>query len=428
MLVTYIYFVISICCMSYGFIYQSGYRSSASRRSSLHVSNNPLNKDCNMCRRHFEYLLGDPMTSLYSLHSSRSSDNFDRSERSIDNLDTLSFFPKDLYELAQDSSFSIKVALMGRISRLRIDIQTFLTRKSRHMMTYLLLLANSIIDDDIQSIWMFVNDEEDALRCMHTRDQYLKAYKDLADLSLNDGSEPKRVSDNINSISEDILTYNMVNNLRRIRILSISDPSIDFGEIKKKNSLFMICEPDNIYSENISSVKMMEIVQRTCLHAALRSVPVVIINPNLISTAWSDHGAMAPMLLSDFHDIYIIRDDYYPLNRKNRWCGMIYRYTVGLELFVLDNHVIDFKTYTSSSQGTFVRIRSLKDGAHYDVGETIKETLTLYFPNFVNNRHAHEYMNPYTSQAASKSPVASTENFSTVDENSKYSWRNIKPP
>jgi hypothetical protein len=41
------------------------------------------------------------------------------------------FFPKDVEELAKDASFSIQLALIGRINRMRVDIRSKLLNKQK---------------------------------------------------------------------------------------------------------------------------------------------------------------------------------------------------------------------------------------------------------------------------------------------------------
>jgi len=339
----------------------------------------------------------------------------------------LAFFPKDLLQLAQDSSYSLKVGLISRVTRLRLYVRTTMTQKSRYMMTYLLLLANLVVDEDIDGIMMFLNDDDDMDLFLRTR-KYLLESLSSNNVSCGDVKSPSSIS---------IYGQSVDNNFDKINAFTLQNRSLDFGDMKKQNRLFIICEPDNIYCADSSSANVLEAVQGICLHASLRSVPVVLINPNLVATSWNDYRAQTPMLLTDFQDVYIIRDDYLRLNRKNRWCGLIYRYTVGMELFVLDDHVVDQSRYTSCSSGSFVRIISIKDGEDVDIHAVMRTTLMMYFPRFINSRLAKEHMNPGTGERSEIESSVEDENI--VDDNfdansridcklnARYSWRNIKP-
>lgn len=76
-------------------------------------------------------------------------------------------------------------------------------------------------------------------------------------------------------------------------------------QISNKDKLFIIFRPSNRnYFESESSTTCknnLEDVQAICFHSSLKKIPVVIIDPALVSTMWNQYGnQFSPMLLGDF--------------------------------------------------------------------------------------------------------------------------------
>jgi hypothetical protein len=100
--------------------------------------------------------------------------------------------------------------------------------------------------------------------------------------------------------------------------------------LKKNDRLIIVCNPNNVIvsSSNEASAiiptNIPEVVQSLCFHSALRNIPIVIINPNLMATAWNDYGAREPSLLKDLAQVYSISDEYYMFG-KDSFCGLIQR-------------------------------------------------------------------------------------------------------
>ena len=51
------------------------------------------------------------------------------------------FFPRSVEDLAKDASFSIKVALVSQLTRIRVDVRLRLTSRNKAMMEWLILLG-----------------------------------------------------------------------------------------------------------------------------------------------------------------------------------------------------------------------------------------------------------------------------------------------
>jgi hypothetical protein len=105
--------------------------------------------------------------------------------------------------------------------------------------------------------------------------------------------------------------------------------------LHKDDKLIIMFNPNNIIVSGNTSIDILDEVQALSFHGALRNIPVVIINPNLIATAWNDYGARTPLLLSDFVQAYFICDDYAMLS-KEKFCGVIKRASAGTDLFILN--------------------------------------------------------------------------------------------
>lgn len=165
------------------------------------------------------------------------------------------FFPRNILELSQDTTFSVKVALINRISRMRIDIQSRMLLKERYMIEYVILLGNLLSDDEFKQIHIFIDDKYN-----------IQKWKDVYDDMIN----------NKHIYLEQIANYGK----KSILISSIDDRCID-----DKDDLYVIFNPDNIYKTNINNDKnLIEELQALCFHASLKNKPVIMINPKLVAT------------------------------------------------------------------------------------------------------------------------------------------------
>ena len=173
------------------------------------------------------------------------------------------FFPCTLEELASDVAFAAKVAIVSRILRIRIDVRLRITsRGNRYMLKWLLLTAVNLFDDEFQYVHIFIDKTDDVLKCQ-------EIWKDLV----------RNVTTPINRTDAATSAVDYERFLEKIKISSITD--IDLSE---KATIFLIYNPDNIYS--CEHENLLEEVQALCFHAALRKLPVILINPTLMATAW----------------------------------------------------------------------------------------------------------------------------------------------
>ena len=175
------------------------------------------------------------------------------------------FFPCTLEELASDVAFAAKVAIVSRMLRIRIDVRLRITsRGNRYMLKWLLLTAVNLFDDEFQHVHIFIDKTDDVLKCQ-------EIWKEL----VANVTTPINGTDTATATAA--VDYERF--LEKIKISSISD--LDLSE---KATIFLIYNPDNIY--NCEHENLLEEVQALCFHAALRKLPVLLINPTLMATAW----------------------------------------------------------------------------------------------------------------------------------------------
>lgn len=84
---------------------------------------------------------GDPSLTAYTSSSS-----------------AMPYFPLTIEEMAYDASYYIKIALMNRYTRIRIDTRMKIIEKDRHSIRWLILLAKSMLDSEITQICLFVDE------------------------------------------------------------------------------------------------------------------------------------------------------------------------------------------------------------------------------------------------------------------------------
>lgn len=288
-------------------------------------------------------------------------DNINKIHQQQDNQDDFEsfsppFFPKDVEELAKDASFSIQLALIGRINRMRVDIRSKLLNKQKYIISWVLLTAQLLINQEFKSIHVFMDSKYDLENCKIIL---------------------KRINDTIG---------NNENIFDRIRI-----SHIDGESIHSDSNLFLVFNPDNILNNlspqaqgTTASLNVLEECQSLCFHAALRSIPVVMINPMLIATSWNDLEPRAPLLLGDFTQVYFICDDYAMLSRTDHWFGIVQRVTTGIELFFLQGLRHHPAGTVQAGPFKYVRVKSWPRAA-VDVPDNIRSVITgfmLQDPSF----------------------------------------------
>jgi hypothetical protein len=232
----------------------------------------------------------------------RSKINDDCDEKTRESFLNPPFFPTDLEALAYDSTFSVKIALTNKYKRIRVDLTTRITNRGKRFLDYLIYFANFMIDEEFKSIRLFMDTSH-----ADTFNQRLK------DFVMN------------NECEKDLC-----------KVISVS-PINDLS-LKKDDCLYAIFCPDNTLTPYVDDGKnILEEVQVLCFHAAMRKIPMILINPRLIATGNYDKGMFrSSSLLRDFVQCYYINDNYIDFGSPNKWCGIIRRLTFGYELYLLD--------------------------------------------------------------------------------------------
>ena len=247
------------------------------------------------------------------------SDFLDLGKQYVGSAENNPFFPKTLEELAHDASFSIKIALISQISRVRVDVRLRLTNRDRFMLKWLVLLARDLLESpqDHSRVHVFIESDQDISSARNILEEMTKTQEiDLRDR---------------------IIFSNM-----------------NYVDLTKKDKLIIIYNPDNLLS---SRRELLEDVQAICFHGALKKIPVVMTNPILIATAWNDFGPRSPLLLSDFAQAYFCCDDLFMMSAHDQWCGVVQRASSGLDLFMLSG-LLPGKRCPDS----YARIESWPDG------------------------------------------------------------------
>lgn len=242
------------------------------------------------------------------------------------------FFPTNLNELAEDAGFAIRVALISQISRIRVDVRMRLVSRERLMFNWLLLMTRELLDDEFTQIRIFVDQEDSRNKCIEVLEEMASV------VNKTDVVKP------------------------RIKISSTSDINL-----RKADKLIVIYSPDNVLYDR---PQLLEEVQAICFHGALRKIPVVMVNPNLVSTAWSDYGPRAPLLMSDFSQAYFACDDYFMLSRRDKWCGIVQRAASGFDLFLLDG-----MRPGQSKPDSYARIQSWPEGIPDNIRSVLSDLL-----------------------------------------------------
>jgi hypothetical protein len=245
-----------------------------------------------------------------------------------------------------------------------------MVKKQRHEFAWLALLAGNILDDTTCKVHIYVEsvkemDQLDSLLKLLARENKQGLYFDEEDIIAAQAGSKEWIngkgdnkngskSENKNRLEKVLLhasdlhtswsqavkkttkfNINMQNKKNKKVKGEICVSSISGGDVQDEDNLLILYKPDNINSIDRSDL-FLEHVEALCFNAALRQIPVVLINPNLIATAWSAYGPQRPFLVSDFAQIYFVCDDYFRLTDRGQWCGLVQRAATGLDLFLLN--------------------------------------------------------------------------------------------
>ena len=201
------------------------------------------------------------------------------------NVGNLPFFPSTVEELAYDVAFTTKIALINRIKRIRIDVRMRLTSRDRYMLKWLLLTSINLLDDSDENsnVHLFIDKTSDVIRCQELWAEIVSNTTCKTD-SLSSSQESSGWHDGAINIDEKNRIKReskekeqYLKKLSKIHISPISDV-----HLRDTDSILLIFNPDNMHS--CEHPDLLEDVQALCFHAALRKIPVVLINPQLMAT------------------------------------------------------------------------------------------------------------------------------------------------
>ena len=334
------------------------------------------------------------------------------------------YFPTTVRELAEDAVFNCKVGLASQVSRMRIDTRLKLIHRDRHALLWLVLLASEMLDEDINDVHVFVSNHSDISHLVSLSQEVSKEHvkfngdDDIAIDYQNEHMLSRRVPFVLRSGTKCSVTFSLTcpptgregwqvtgpvsdgmggpngartspqvsspsslmverrpssDKKRRGRKTLEQKADEERAELARRrlrdHSLVLIDRPDNINTEEQTGT-FLESVENICFSAALDSVPVVLINPNLIATAWTSLGPQPPFLLSDFAQVYFCCDDYFRLIKKDEWCGLVQRASSGLDLFVLRG--LSTRALAPSS---YERVETWEDGLPDNIRASLSDLL-----------------------------------------------------
>jgi len=296
-------------------------------------------------------------------------------------VNNVPFFPRSIEELASDASFQTKIALISNLRRVRIDLSTRMTQRTRQVLGFLLTYTKMLLDEETTHIHVFVSEQYSVERTKLMWEEMVTKQE------LNNELETQRLRDSltISGIGDSFLAPVSFDSPRKAKrgrkpktksaaqekdneseMLESSSPQTT-DDVKTPRA-FVIFHPNNVLKSNSTS-SLLEEVEALCFHAALRGIPVVLINPTLVSTAWSDCGLRDSMLLGDFSQCYYVCDDYMMLERKGRYCGLVQRAATGFDLFLLDG------LFTSGAPANVTRLQSWENGFPSNMRGAVAEAL-----------------------------------------------------
>ena len=179
-------------------------------------------------------------------------------------FDNPPFFPSTLEELANDVAFAAKVAIVSQILRIRVDVRLRITsRGHRFMLKWLLLMAVNLLDDEYQTVRIYLDNTEDVRRCREIWGELVSNVTATVGPTGSDGVP---------------LDYDRFRDKIQITLLC------DLGTALDKGTVCLVFNPDNTRAGELPN--LLEDVQALCFHAAWNKLPVILVNPVLLATAW----------------------------------------------------------------------------------------------------------------------------------------------
>ena len=285
------------------------------------------------------------------------------------------FFPRSLEELADDAAFSAKIVHMSNHRRIRIDVTTFLTRRERHKVEFMLLLARALVDEATPHVHVFVDPSLSLGRVeaqwvdmcagfaaqgatatgmtptpagqpptTAERDTFHREFSKLTISAMGDRflqdivPEGKRAAKARERVEQSGNNSSSSRSSSAFAVAGKPDKPSPSPR-RPQPSAFVLLQPSNLFASGPDppdpAANPLEEVQALAFHAALRGIPVVLINPLLVTTS-CELGARDPLLLGDFCQAYFVHDHYLMMAKRGQFCGLLQRAATGFDLFLLE--------------------------------------------------------------------------------------------
>jgi hypothetical protein len=120
--------------------------------------------------------------------------------------------------------------------------------------------------------------------------------------------------------------------LRAVDPLRISVDVLGVGDVAEDDQVVVLVRPNNLASQ-----KVLEHVQTVCIQAQHLGVPVIMLNPELLSYPAVGGFRHTPMLLRDFEPAYYVDPEVY-IHSPSKICGLLRRYPRPWEVYCLNSH------------------------------------------------------------------------------------------
>lgn len=213
-----------------------------------------------------------------------------------------SFFPRTIDELALDCRDSTQIAFISNIKRIRVDIRMRITEKNKQMLMFLIRYVHKLLDDEIKSIKVLVDDS-----VVEKARQMWRAHMD--ELS----SSPS------------------------------SDRAVTFVPIKQspgEADLYVVHRPDADKRSpgGGETEDYYGSLQKLCEVASDTRVPVIFINPANMARVFAPSALSldSPLLINDFANAYFVCDDYFMISNGDKYMGLVQRAGLGTDLYLLE--------------------------------------------------------------------------------------------
>lgn len=250
------------------------------------------------------------------------------------------YFPTSVNQLADDTVYSIKVGLMRKLSRILVVANTKVLDDLDFMLAWLMKIALQLVEIEESQVRIFVDPK-------YTQD---KCQQILKSLNVGVDTDPKRSA-----------------RMRKIKISPMNSP----GLVEDKDSIVIVFNPSNNgYLSYDQSADVLDNIQGICFNAGIRSIPIIMINPDIMAYPLQHEGQpFRPLILNDFRRVYQLHDNIVTLRdqKSSEWFGFVFRLSESFDLFFMVK-----RARQNGDDMRYYRIRSESGGVHMnDISDII---------------------------------------------------------